>query len=154
MAATQITPMPAKPRWWERLLSALLIVVILATIGAIIYIANDPNAGEKFTEFYLLGPGGKAENYPKDITLGGSAPVLLGIVNREKQPATYRFEVLTDNTTIYSKEGINLQNDEKWEGEIPVKPLAIGENQKVEFYLYKDNAAGPYLKLHLFVNVR
>ena len=154
MATTQINPMPANPKWWERLLSALLIVVILATIGAIIYIANDPNAGEKFTEFYLLGPGGKAEDYPRDITLGQGAPVLLGIVNREKQPATYSFEVLVDNTTIYSKEGINLQNDEKWEREVPVKPPAIGENQKVEFYLYKNNGAEPYLKLHLFVNVR
>ena len=135
-------------------LSVILGLAILATIGAIIYIANDPSAGEKFTEFYLLGPGGKAENYPKDITLGQSAPVLLGIVNREKQPATYGFEVLVDNTTIYSKEGINLQNDEKWEGEVPVKPPAIGENQKVEFYLYKNNVPEPYLKLHLFVNIR
>ena len=135
-------------------LSVILALAILATIGAIICIANDPNAGEKFTEFYLLGPGGKAENYPKDITLGQSAPVLLGMVNREKQPATYSFDVLVDNATIYSKEGINLQNDEKWEGEVPVKPLVTGENQRVEFYLYKDNVPGPYLKLHLFVNVK
>jgi uncharacterized membrane protein len=135
-------------------LSAILVLAILATIGAIIYISNDPNAGEKFTEFYLLGPGGKAADYPKDIRLGQSATVLLGIVNREKQPATYRFEVLSDNTTTYSKADIILQNDGKWEGEVTVKPLAKGENQKVEFYLYKDNAAGPYLKLHLFVNVK
>jgi uncharacterized membrane protein len=135
-------------------LSVILGLAILASIGAIIYIANDPNAGEKFTEFYLLGPGGKAENYPGDIALGQSAPVLLGIVNREKQPATYSFSVLVDNITIYSKEAISLQNDGKWEGEVPVKPLAIGENQKVEFSLYKDNAATPYLNLHLFVNVK
>lgn len=135
-------------------LSVLLGLAILAIIGAIIYIANDPNAGEKFTEFYLLGPGGKAENYPKDITLGQSSPVLLGIVNREKQPAMYRFDVLADNTTIYSKGDINLQNDEKWEGEVPVKPLAIGENQKVEFDLYKNNVPEPYLNLHLFINVK
>jgi uncharacterized membrane protein len=135
-------------------LSVLLGLAILATVGAIIYVVNAPNAGEKFTEFYLLGPGGKAENYPKDITLGQSSAVLLGIVNREKQPATYSFEVLVDNTTIYSKEAINLQNDEKWVGEVPVKPPAKGDNRKVEFYLYKDNAAAPYLKLHLFVNVK
>lgn len=135
-------------------LSVLLALAILATIGAIIYIVNDPNAGEKFTEFYLLGPGGKAEGYPKEITLGESAPVLVGIVNREKQPATYKFDVLADNATIYSKGEITLKNDEKWEGEVPVKPLATGDNQKVEFYLFKDNAADPYLKLHLFVDVR
>ena len=80
--------------------------------------------------------------------------MLLGIVNREKQPAAYSFDVLVDNTTIYFKEAINLQNDEKWVGEVPVKPPAKGDNQRVEFYLYKDNAAAPYLKLHLFVNVK
>jgi uncharacterized membrane protein len=135
-------------------LSVLLGLAILATVGAIIYVVNDPNAGEKFTEFYLLGPGGKAEGYPKEIILGESAPVSVGIINREKKPATYRFEVLADNITIYSKGDINLQNDGKWEGEAPVKPVAAGDNRKVEFYLYKDNAAEPYLKLHLFVNVK
>jgi uncharacterized membrane protein len=135
-------------------LSVLLGLAILATVGAIIYIVNDPNAGEKFTEFYLLGPGGKAENYSEEITLGQSAPVLVGIINREKKPATYSFDVLVDNTTTYSKGDISLQNDGKWEGEAPVKPPATGENRKVEFYLYKDSAATPYLKLHLFVNVK
>lgn len=154
MDNTEVTVAPAGPGKWERLLSAILIVVILATIGAIIYLSTQPGAGEKFTEFYLLGPGGKAEGYPKDITLGQGAPVLLGIVNREKQPATYSFEVLSDNTTTYSRGGISLQNDGKWEGEVPVMLPAIGENQKAEFYLYKDSASEPYLKLHLFVNVR
>ena len=138
----------------SKALSVILGLAILATIGAIIYISNEPNTGEKFTEFYLLGPGGKAENYTKDISLGESAPVLLGIVNHEKQPAAYRFEVLSDNTTTYSKGDINLQNDGKWEGEVPVKPLSAGENRKVEFYLYKGSAAEPYLKLRLFVNAR
>ena len=154
MDTTQISPVPDKPKWWEKLLSALLIVVIPVTIGAIIYIANDTSAGEKFSEFYVLGPGGKAENYPKDITLGQGRPVILGIVNRERQPTTYRFEVLADNATIYSKDAINLKNDEKWEGEVPIKPRAAGENQKVVFYLYKNNVPEPYLKLHLFVNVK
>ena len=140
--------------WFSKGLSLLFVLTILVIIGAIIYVMTDPSAGEKFTEFYILGPGGKAENYPKDITLGQSAPVLLGIVNREKQPATYSFYMFVDNVMNYSKEAIDLQNDEKWEGAVPVKSQTAGENQKVEFYLYKDNAATPYLKLHLFVNVK
>ena len=48
--------------------------------------------------------------------------------------------MLVNNATIYSKGDISLQNDGKWEGEAPVKPLATGENRKVEFYLYKDKA--------------
>ena len=147
-------PNSSSVKWFSTALSIVLALVILVIIGTIIYIARDTNAGEKFSEFYLLGTDGKAENYPKDIILGQSSPVILGIVNRERQPATYRFDAVVDNTTIYAKGDLRLQIDEKWEGEIPVKPQAIGENQKVEFYLYMNNAAAPYRKLHLFVNVK
>jgi len=147
-------PNSSSIKWFSTTLSIVLALAIFTTIGAIIYIANDPNAGEKFSEFYLLGPGGKAENYPKDIILGQSSPVILGVVNRERQSAVYAFDVLVDNTTIYCKGDIRLQNDEKWEGEVPIKPLGIRENQKVEFYLYKNNGSAPYQKLYLFVNVK
>jgi uncharacterized membrane protein len=96
-------PSPSPSKWLSTGLSVFLSLAILIAIGAIIYIANDLNAGEKFSDFYLLGPGGKAENYPKDIALGQSAPVILGIVNREKQSAIYRVDALVGETKIYSK---------------------------------------------------
>jgi len=35
-----------------------------------------------------------------------------------------------------------------------IKALPTGENQRVVFYLYKDNVPGPYFKLRLFVDVK
>jgi len=38
---------------------------------------------EPFTEFYILGPEGKADNYPTDYVLGENGTVIVGIVNHE-----------------------------------------------------------------------
>jgi hypothetical protein len=51
---------------------------------------------------------------------------------------------------LNSKGDINLQNDGKWEGEGPVKPLAKGANRKVEFNLSLERPN--VLKLFLMMN--
>ena len=139
---------------WDRLLSVLLVIVIMLVIGAIVFVIVTPKTGESFTEFYILSPDGKVGNYPKDIILDQSPPVIVGIVNLEGKQTTYRFDVLIEGIKIYSKGYITLQNDEKWQQEIPIKPLNKGANQKVEFYLYKNDGIEPDLKLKLFVNVK
>ncbi|HOI62164.1 MAG TPA: DUF1616 domain-containing protein, partial [Methanoculleus sp.] len=47
------------PRF-ERVLSLVLIAAVLAALGTTIFIIVSPGEGEKFTEFYILGPTGKA----------------------------------------------------------------------------------------------
>ncbi len=42
-------------------------------------------AGERFTEFYILGLEGKADNYPDELTVGEEGRVILGIVNHEHE---------------------------------------------------------------------
>lgn len=43
-----------------------LIVAILGAIGALGYVIATPKSGPGFTEFYILGLGGKAEKYPSE----------------------------------------------------------------------------------------
>jgi len=132
----------------------LLVMVILVVVGTLVFIIASPNTGEKHTEFYILGPDGMVANYPRDITLGQASPVIAGITNREGQQNIYILDMLIEKTKLYSSGPVNLQNNEKWEQEIPIKPLTKAENQKVEFYLYKGTSAEPSLKLHIFVNVK
>ena len=60
---------------------------------------------EPFSEFYVLGPNGKATGYPNNLTVGENAQVILGIVNHEQRDVNYIVEVwlvnatITDNTT-------------------------------------------------------
>ena len=41
-----------------------------------------------------------------------------------------------------------------WEGEIGFAPAHVGENQKVEFFLYKDGSADPEETVRLWVGVK
>jgi uncharacterized membrane protein len=46
-----------------------------------------------------------------------------------------------------------LQHEEKWEQSVEFVPTIAGENQKVEFLLFKGDGAEPYRELHLFINI-
>jgi len=49
---------------------------------------------------------------------------------------------------------IELEHDEKWEGVVAFTPDTTGNNEKVEFLLYKNGEAKPSLEsLHLWVDV-
>jgi uncharacterized membrane protein len=116
-----------------------------------------PKQGEKFTEFYILGPDGKADKYPTKYTLGDQKPVIVGVVNHEYRNVTYDLIVsLNDSTTvsnIYSEQ-LTLGDNQTWEKNINLMPDRIGTNMKMEFLLYADgNMTTPYRECHLWVNV-
>ena len=74
---------------FDKALSISLVVAILAALGGIIYFAVTPQQNEKFTEFYILGSQGEAENYPEQVAPGANVDVIIGVVNHENQPTTY-----------------------------------------------------------------
>jgi len=59
-----------------------------------------PKQGEKFTEFYILGPGGKAEDYPTALKAGETGTVTIGVVNHEYRDMDYTLDVLLGNESI------------------------------------------------------
>lgn len=146
-------PSLAKIKWLNKALPVMLIIAILACIGALVYAISTPKVDEKYTEFYILGPEGKAENYPRDIKLGAETAVTVVIVNREQQAMTYRLEVLIEGARNKFFPDIALSPEQKWGQEIAISPDKVGDNQKVEFLLYKDDDAQPYSGLHIWVNV-
>lgn len=140
----------------DKALFISLVVAILAALGYLGYLIATPNPGEKFTEFYLLGPQGKAENYPQQVTLGANVDVIVGVVNREHQPARYRVEITINGVESKRVDIGTLAHQQKWEKEISFVAQPPGEKQKVEFWLYKDNEVEPYLQdpLRLYIDVR
>ena len=52
-------------------------------------------------------------------------------------------------------ESIRLGDEQKWEEIVSFTADRVGDNQKVEFLLYKNGESEPYLKpLHLWINVK
>jgi uncharacterized membrane protein len=54
----------------------------------------------RFTEFYVLGAGGKIGDYLTNLTLGESGTVTLGVVNREYEEVNYTIVIKLDNETV------------------------------------------------------
>lgn len=127
-------------------------LLLLGAIGGLIYITTLPK-GEKLTEFYLLGLDGKADNYPKEMVIGEEGRVVVGIVNKEQASMSYRLSISINGTNGNEITSIYLEPEEKWEQIVGFNPTVPGDNQQVDFFLYKDEDTVPYLSLRLFVNV-
>lgn len=165
----------------NKTLTVILAIAILGAIVALGYTIAKPKTNERFTEFYLLGNNGKAENYPASfmiaqgsvvqvsydkgatMTAANEGQVTLGIINQEQKETTYSVALQIDGQdssisyggNSYPRlEQIKLQQGEKWENEIGFSPQHTGDRQKVEFFLYKDGAAAAEVNLHLWVDVK
>jgi len=160
----------------------MLLVSILGALGALGYVLVTPKLGERLTEFYILGPDSTAQGYPDEFVMDGDEVVLvrydgdetqevasergkiiLGIVNREYEDATYLIRVSIDGETVRINFGkdeldkigpIELAHEEKWEHEIGFAPQHVGNNQKVEFVLYKNEALYFEYPPHLWIDVK
>jgi len=146
------------PQWTEmkkvdRALSVLLAASILFAVGTLAYVITTPKIGERFTEFYILGPGGKAEGYPRDLKAGQEGSVILGAVNHEYGPEEYRVEIKARDYTIGGLNPIALDHEGKFENPVKFMLLEPGQNIKVKFLLYRKGDCDPYRSLHLWVNV-
>ena len=139
------------------------------------YVIAAPDVEEGDTDFYILGLGGKAENYPQEVLVGRETilwkldeegrwrrfylggeevRVIAGVVNREHETASYRIEVIMNGVRNNEVGPLVLENGEKWEEVVSFTPDRLGDNQKVEFFLYQNGQSEVYHSLHLWVNVK
>jgi uncharacterized membrane protein len=138
----------------ERVLTIILVLAIIGALGAIGYVLVKPKAGENFTEFYLLGQDGKAEDYINEMSIGEEGKVTVGIVNHDSETVTYTIEIMIDSVKNNEINGITLANGEKWENEVSFTPQVAEENCEVEFFLYETGESTPMFEpLQLWVNV-
>ncbi len=137
----------------DKILTIILIFSIIVAVGALIYVIVTPKTGEKFTEFYILGQDGKADNYPTKMKVKEPENILVGIVNHEYATINYTMYTNLDNYTL-TIEKLTLNNNQTWEKNITFLPNKEGNDMKLEFLLYKENNfTAPYRDLHLWVNV-
>ena len=138
----------------SKALFIILIVTILGAIGTLSYVLAVPKVGEKFTEFYVSGLEGKATDYPKELKVGEQGIVIIGIINREHEMMSYRVKVKIDGVSNSEIEPIALQHNEKREIIVSFTPNRAGDNQEVEFLLYKNGGNEPYRRVRLPIDVK
>ncbi|MCJ7510435.1 MAG: DUF1616 domain-containing protein [Dehalococcoidia bacterium] len=149
------------PRWSQvglaRVAAVLIVVLCSIGFGAAAFLATSRGSSESFTEFYILGPDGRAEGYPRTLELGDSLTVTLGVVNHEGEDAGYRIEATVAEKAAGLTDRLRLEDGERWEEPMTLAPNQAGNSQEVEFLLYKDGVDGvdeAYRAVHLWVDVK
>jgi len=146
----------------DKILTALLIISIITAAALTIYVIITPKKGEEFTEFYILGPSGKAADYPTSLSVGEKGEVIVGVVNHEYENVSYLFRAEIENRTIGEKK-FQLTHNETLEFPFVFTVTASQDEKgrkKLEFILFKEgqgegeSAAMPYRNLHLWINVQ
>jgi uncharacterized membrane protein len=136
----------------DKILTVILIFSIILALGALIYVVTVPKIGEKFTEFYILGPEGKADNYPTELKLNSSTTLMTGLVNHEYSLVNYTIQIILDKDVLLS-EKLMLNHNETWQNNMTFVPDKVGNDEKLELLLFKENNfTVPYRELHLWVN--
>ena len=84
----------------SRAVRIFLLIFLLSYIIFTVYAILIPKEGTKFTEFYLLGENGKAENYPSNFSINRPETVIIGIHNHEYRNIRYTIEIYAAETTF------------------------------------------------------
>lgn len=156
---------------FDRLLTLVLVSSALLASSTVAYVVLTPRFGERFTDFYLLGPSGNASAYPTLLNVSQAGTVILGLANHESEPTSYtvqvdliglrvnynttskRNETIETNSTIWSTFEIHLANGQYWSRSYTFRIDAAGL-WKVRFLLFKvPELSSSYKQLHLTIQV-
>lgn len=84
----------------NRVITIIMVIAIMTSIVAVAYAVAVPREGERFSDFYVLGPSGNATGYPKNLSANQSGQVIIGITNHEKHTVNYTVEIWLSNATV------------------------------------------------------
>jgi uncharacterized membrane protein len=155
--APQMTLQPQV--WWStlrkterRLITSLVAALLLAGLGTTWIIAA-PSDADFMTEFYILGAGGMAEDYPRSTVVNEPVSVTAGVDNLEREPAIYWIIVKLDDRSIEVADPFSLEVGETWQGQLTFTFPKVGDNQRVDILLGREDHAFPYRSLSLWLDV-
>ena len=139
----------------DKLVSWVLLIAVVAAIGLTIFLTQLPPREEPFSEFYLLGNDGIAEDYLYDLRAGRGEPVIIGVTNQEGVATSYVVEVWAARETIVTSTNRTQVNSMSQIGTVRVElldrqtyeqPYQVSVSDKdanrVEFLLFKPGVPG------------
>ncbi|MCL7413357.1 MAG: DUF1616 domain-containing protein [ANME-2 cluster archaeon] len=134
----------------EKTLIIAMVGSIIIASGMLVY-AKLTFEPEQFTALYILGPGGKAEGYPTNLSFGEATTTLVGVENYEHARVNYTLQVVLGGVVLTERE-VRLGHKEKWVENVTYFPDVMGEKIRLEFLLFKEGTGSTYRSVHLWVN--
>jgi uncharacterized membrane protein len=86
----------------DKLLTIGIVVMLIASIVVLAWAITTPRVGETFTQLAILGPDGMATDYPRNLTVGEEARVLLSVKSYEHAVVNYTIVLVLTNVTDYN----------------------------------------------------
>jgi uncharacterized membrane protein len=161
----------------DKLLTIGIAAMLVASVVVLAWAITTPREGESFTQLAILGPGGMATDYPRNLTVGEDARVLLSVRSYEHDPMDYTIVLVL--TTVEDYNFTVGQDSINWNSTNQLEPhVAIAQNfslehleyynhtfdfnvssegmWKLQFLLYtegQDYTQDSYREVHLWLNV-
>ncbi|WP_367343976.1 DUF1616 domain-containing protein [Methanomethylovorans sp.] len=134
-----------------KVLTIALVLSIIIAFSMFAY-AKINREKEQFTALYILGPGGKAENYQLNVTLGEPAVYTVGIENYELEDVNYTLQVKLDDVVL-STTHISVADGQKVLKNITYVPKQLKSGRsRLQFNLFKDDDQRTvYRSVHLWI---
>lgn len=121
-----------------------IVLAVVASLGATVFVAATPLPSEKYTEFYVLGPDGDADGIPETIDADEDIEVLVGVANHEHRPVGYDLQIQTRGAEprVVAIEHWQLDHGASREELFVVDPTAE-ETVVLDFLLFYEGQAAP-----------
>lgn len=137
----------------QGLITLLAVTLLILGLGTTwIFVA--PSDTEFMTEFYILGKGGMAEDYPRSTVVSEPIRLITGVANLEREPAVYWIIIKLGDRTIGGIEPFSLKSGETWRGQLSFAIPEVGDNQRVDILLGRENHEFPYRSLRIWLDVK
>ncbi len=158
--------MPRDHSTADKVLTVGIVVMMVLSVGMLIYIIVVPREGEAFTEFYVLGSGGMADDYPRNFIVGEPRSIFIGVGNHEHRTMNFTIVLSIDptaeNVTVSSLNDLTLSTAYRPNLGIQVKDGSTLEipcnftidqpgSYKLQLLLFRGERM--YRDLHLWVRV-
>ncbi len=138
-----------RSRFWLYGMGVVLVAGLLLLLGLIRLVGT----GGETTEFYLLGPDGRSDSYPRRAYIGRPVTVAVGVVNGEEMAVEYRLEVVDGERLLGQVGPIRLAPGAAYQGPVSFTPARAGDPVQVQFLLYRNGLPLPYRTLWLWLEV-
>ena len=158
--------MPGDYSTADKVLTVGIVIMMLLSVGMLVYIIVVPREGEAFTEFYVLGSGGMADDYPRNFLVGESRSIFIGVGNHEHRAMNFTIvlsiDTTAENVTVPSLDDLILSTAYRPSLAVQVKDGSTIEipcnftidqpgSYKLQLLLYRGERM--YRDLHLWVRV-
>ena len=111
----------------DKLLTIGIVVMLVASVVVLAWAITTPRTGERFTQLAILGPGGMATDYPRNLTTSQQGTVLLSVKSFEHEPMNYSVVIVLTTATDGNFEVV--ENSIDWELSHALTPhVAIAQN--------------------------